>query len=200
MILNGRRRVLSVLSWGGFAAVMVAPVVIAASSSYLESRSVPYIVGGFAGIVGLSLLLLQPLLPAGYLAGSAGFGRAALAPMARRHDRRGGGAPCRRALPGQPARHDRRPAPRLADPLLGLRCHGDVGRRGDDHPGPTPSSAGSAPLGLAADPQRGRSNRRCVDRDPCSADRGARWSRPPRRCCAWPSLPPRAWRSSICGS
>jgi predicted ferric reductase len=51
---------------------MIAPVVIAAFSPYLESRSVPYIVGGFAGIVGLSLLFLQPLLPAGYLAGSKG--------------------------------------------------------------------------------------------------------------------------------
>jgi predicted ferric reductase len=51
---------------------MIAPVVIAAFSPYLASRSVPYIVGGFAGIVGLSLLFLQPLLPADYLAGSKG--------------------------------------------------------------------------------------------------------------------------------
>ncbi|MBA3516664.1 MAG: ferric reductase-like transmembrane domain-containing protein [Rhizobiales bacterium] len=67
-----RRQVPAVLGWGGVAAVMIAPVVIAAFSPYLESRSVPYIVGGFAGIVGLSLLFLQPLLPAGYLAGSKG--------------------------------------------------------------------------------------------------------------------------------
>ncbi|CAA9329990.1 MAG: hypothetical protein AVDCRST_MAG90-1438 [uncultured Microvirga sp.] len=67
-----RRRVPAVLGWAGVAAVMIAPVVIAALSPYLESRSVPYIVGGFAGIVGLSLLFLQPLLPAGYLAGSKG--------------------------------------------------------------------------------------------------------------------------------
>ena len=68
----GQRRVPAVLGWGFVAAVMIAPVVIAAFSPYLEARSVPYIVGGFAGIVGLSLLVLQPLLPAGYLAGSEG--------------------------------------------------------------------------------------------------------------------------------
>lgn len=51
---------------------MIVPIVIAAASPYLEYRSVPYLVGGFAGIVGLSLLFMQPLLQAGYLAGSEG--------------------------------------------------------------------------------------------------------------------------------
>lgn len=51
---------------------MIVPVAVAAFSPYLTSRTLPYIVGGFAGIVGLSLLFLQPLLPAGYLAGSEG--------------------------------------------------------------------------------------------------------------------------------
>ena len=37
-----RRQVPAVLGWGGVAAVMIAPVVIAAFSPYLESRSVPY--------------------------------------------------------------------------------------------------------------------------------------------------------------
>jgi predicted ferric reductase len=68
----GRRRVSSALAWGSVAAVMVVPVAVAAFSPYLASRNMPYIVGGFAGIVGLSLLFLQPLLPAGYLAGSEG--------------------------------------------------------------------------------------------------------------------------------
>lgn len=72
MTLIDRRQVPAVLGWGGVAAVMIAPVVIAAFSPYLESRSVSYVVGGFAGIVGLSLLFLQPLLPAGYLAGLKG--------------------------------------------------------------------------------------------------------------------------------
>ncbi len=69
----GRRRLPALLGWGSVAAVMIAPVVIAAFSPYLASRSLPYIAGGFAGIVCLSLLFLQPLLPAGYLAGSKGL-------------------------------------------------------------------------------------------------------------------------------
>jgi predicted ferric reductase len=67
----GRRRVSSALTWGSVAAVMIVPVAVAAFSPYLASRNMAYIVGGFAGIVGLSLLFLQPLLPAGYLAGGA---------------------------------------------------------------------------------------------------------------------------------
>jgi predicted ferric reductase len=67
-----RRRVSAALAWGSAAAVMIVPVAIAAFSPYLASRNMPYIVGGFAGIIGLSLLFLQPLLPAGYYAGSEG--------------------------------------------------------------------------------------------------------------------------------
>jgi predicted ferric reductase len=65
-----RCRVAAVLAWGSAIAVMIVPVAAAAFSPYLLSRNMPYIVGGFAGVIGLSLLFLQPLLPAGYLAGS----------------------------------------------------------------------------------------------------------------------------------
>jgi predicted ferric reductase len=68
----GRRWVSSALTWGSVAAVMIVPVAVAAFNPYLASRNMPYIVGGFAGIVGLSFLFLQPLLPAGYLTGSVG--------------------------------------------------------------------------------------------------------------------------------
>lgn len=51
---------------------MAAPVVIAATSPYLAYRNPAYIVGGFAGIVCLSLLLIQPLLAAQYLPGAGG--------------------------------------------------------------------------------------------------------------------------------
>ena len=68
----GRGRLPALLGWGGAVAVTIAPVVIAAFSPYLASRSLPYIVGGFAGVACLSLLFLQPLLAAGYLAGSKG--------------------------------------------------------------------------------------------------------------------------------
>lgn len=67
-----QRRVPAILAWGCVATVMIVPVAVAAFSPYLSSRNMPYIVGGFAGIVGLSLLFLQPLLAAGYLAGSQG--------------------------------------------------------------------------------------------------------------------------------
>ena len=63
---------------------MIVPVVVAASSPYLASRNLPYIVGGFAGIVCLSLFFLQPLLAAGYLPGRGlpdGAGTAGSAPQ-----------------------------------------------------------------------------------------------------------------------
>lgn len=59
------------LVWVGLAAVMLAPVLIAASSPYLAYRGAAYIVGGFAGIVALSLFVVQPLLGAGYLPSQA---------------------------------------------------------------------------------------------------------------------------------
>ncbi|MFO1150552.1 MAG: ferric reductase-like transmembrane domain-containing protein [Alsobacter sp.] len=61
-----------ILAWASVAAIMVLPVAAAAFSPYLASRSAPYIVGGFAGIVALSALVLQPLLAAGSLAGAQG--------------------------------------------------------------------------------------------------------------------------------
>ena len=48
---------------------VVAPIAIAATSPYLAYRDLPYIVGGFAGILCLSLLVLQPLLVGGYMPG-----------------------------------------------------------------------------------------------------------------------------------
>ncbi|MWB79852.1 ferric reductase [Pseudooceanicola sp. 216_PA32_1] len=45
------------------------PVVLAASSPFLAYRGPEYIAGGFAGIIALSLMLIQPLLAAGALPG-----------------------------------------------------------------------------------------------------------------------------------
>lgn len=67
-----RRKAPAFLAWGIVAAVMAGPLAIAAFSPYLASRTLPYIIGGFAGIAALSFLFLQPLLPAGYLVGTAG--------------------------------------------------------------------------------------------------------------------------------
>ena len=65
-------RLTAALGWASVLAVMLAPVALAAFSPYLASRTASYILGGFAGIACLALLVLQPLLPAGYLAGSRG--------------------------------------------------------------------------------------------------------------------------------
>ena len=63
------RRIGAVLIWIGLTIALVAPVLIATTSPYLASRNLPYIVGGFAGIICLSLFVIQPLLAAGYLPG-----------------------------------------------------------------------------------------------------------------------------------
>jgi predicted ferric reductase len=63
------RRLTAILVWTGLAALMAVPFLIAATSPFLAYRNLPYIVGGFAGILCLALLLAQPLLAAGYLPG-----------------------------------------------------------------------------------------------------------------------------------
>lgn len=59
------------LIWGGLVAATVIPVAVAATSPLLAWRQPIYIIGGFAGIVGMALLLLQPLLAGRYLPLSA---------------------------------------------------------------------------------------------------------------------------------
>ncbi len=57
------------LFWATLVIIMGAPVLIAASSPLLAGRDAVYIVGGFAGILALALLIMQPLLAAGFLPG-----------------------------------------------------------------------------------------------------------------------------------
>ncbi|GGJ42358.1 ferric reductase-like transmembrane domain-containing protein [Neoroseomonas lacus] len=59
----------SVLIWAAVAAALLVPVVAAARSPLLAWRDSFYIAAGFAGVVALGLLLLQPLLAGGYLPG-----------------------------------------------------------------------------------------------------------------------------------
>ncbi|EAU42536.1 hypothetical protein FP2506_06841 [Fulvimarina pelagi HTCC2506] len=59
----------AVLGWSALAFAVVGPIAIAATSEYLAYRSWIYIAAGFAGIAAMALLLLQPLLAAGYLPG-----------------------------------------------------------------------------------------------------------------------------------
>jgi len=57
------------LIWAAIAAALVVPLIAAAGSPYLAWRDPIYILSGFAGILSLGLLLLQPLLAAKDLPG-----------------------------------------------------------------------------------------------------------------------------------
>jgi predicted ferric reductase len=72
------------LVWTALAAAIGIPIAAAATSPLLEWREPIYIAAGFAGIVAMALLLLQPLLAAGYLPGIS-------APVSRRGHRWVGG-------------------------------------------------------------------------------------------------------------
>src|SRR3954451_13256295 len=61
------------LIWGALAAAVCVPIAAAAVSPQLEWRDPVYILGGFAGIIALGLVLVQPLLIAGYLPGLSGY-------------------------------------------------------------------------------------------------------------------------------
>ncbi len=68
----------SLLIWAAFAAALLVPIAAAAASPLLAWRQAVYIVGGFAGVVALGLLLVQPVLIGGFLPGvSAHRGRSA---------------------------------------------------------------------------------------------------------------------------
>lgn len=59
----------AVLIWAGVVLAVTVPIAIAAMSPFLAWRDGVYIASGFAGMVALALLLIQPLLAAGYLPG-----------------------------------------------------------------------------------------------------------------------------------
>src|SRR4051795_5659245 len=61
------------LIWAALAAAICVPVAAAAASPLLAWRGPLYIIAGFAGILALGLLLVQPLLAGGYLPGLSGF-------------------------------------------------------------------------------------------------------------------------------
>src|SRR5215469_13077864 len=57
----------AVLIWSALAIAICVPIAFAATSPQLEWRGPVYILAGFSGIIALGLLLVQPLLIAGYL-------------------------------------------------------------------------------------------------------------------------------------
>ena len=58
-----------ILIWAGLGVAIIWPLWAAASSPLLEWRDPIYIMAGFSGVVGLALLLVQPLLAARALPG-----------------------------------------------------------------------------------------------------------------------------------
>jgi len=65
-------RARGILVWAALSAALVVPLGVAATSPLLAWREPIYIAAGFAGVVALALLLLQPLLAGGYLPGLQG--------------------------------------------------------------------------------------------------------------------------------
>lgn len=57
------------LVWAAFTLVVVAPIIAATTSPLLAWRDPIYIIAGFADIVAMALLLVQPMLVAGYFPG-----------------------------------------------------------------------------------------------------------------------------------
>jgi predicted ferric reductase len=61
------------LIWAALAVAIGVPIAAAAASPQLAWRDAIYILAGFAGIVALGLLLVQPLLIGGYLPGLSAY-------------------------------------------------------------------------------------------------------------------------------
>ncbi len=66
----GRAR--RIVIWASLATAIVVPIGFAAASPLLAWRSAVYIAAGFAGVIAMALLLVQPLLAGGYLPGLSG--------------------------------------------------------------------------------------------------------------------------------
>ncbi|MEM6974219.1 MAG: ferric reductase-like transmembrane domain-containing protein [Pseudomonadota bacterium] len=64
-----RSRLRGAAIWAALATALILPLAVAATSPQLAWREPVYIIGGFAGVMGLALMVLQPLLAAGYLPG-----------------------------------------------------------------------------------------------------------------------------------
>ncbi|NJS38177.1 MAG: ferric reductase, partial [Rhodobacteraceae bacterium] len=64
----------SVLVWVAVAVAVVVPLMAAAFSPLLAWREPVYVVAGFAGVIALALLLVQPLLIGGQMPGLGAAG------------------------------------------------------------------------------------------------------------------------------
>ena len=62
----------TILIWSALAVAVAVPIAAAAASPLLAWRDPVYIAAGFAGVIGLGLMLVQPLLISGFLPGLRG--------------------------------------------------------------------------------------------------------------------------------
>jgi len=63
----------AILIWATLAIAVVVPIAAAATSPLLAWRQPIYIAAGFAGIIALGLMLVQPVLAGGYLPGLSAY-------------------------------------------------------------------------------------------------------------------------------
>src|ERR1043165_6747049 len=61
------------LIWAELLAAIGVPIALAATSDLLAYRGPVYIIAGFAGIIALGLVLVQPLMIGGYLPGPSAY-------------------------------------------------------------------------------------------------------------------------------
>lgn len=71
--MKGRRSARAPLIWLALALAIGVPIALAAGSEQLAWRGPVYILAGFAGIIALGLVLVQPLLIGGYLPGLSAY-------------------------------------------------------------------------------------------------------------------------------
>src|SRR4051794_1969929 len=71
--MKGRRSARAPLIWIALALAIGVPIALAAGSEQLTWRGPVYILAGFAGIIALGLVLVQPLLIGGYLPGPSAY-------------------------------------------------------------------------------------------------------------------------------
>ncbi|TYL92711.1 ferric reductase [Bradyrhizobium rifense] len=71
--MKGWRSARVPLIWAALALAIGVPIAFAAASEQLAWRGPVYILAGFAGIVALGLVLIQPLLIGGYLPGLSAY-------------------------------------------------------------------------------------------------------------------------------
>ncbi|MDH2342812.1 ferric reductase-like transmembrane domain-containing protein [Bradyrhizobium sp. SSUT77] len=71
--MKGRRSARASLIWVALTLAIGVPIALAAGSEQLAWRRPVYILAGFAGIIALGLVLVQPLLIGGYLPGLSAY-------------------------------------------------------------------------------------------------------------------------------